>query len=87
MSGFAVIAISPNIFTADAKRLGTLSTHAENVRDVIINGVGLRACLAANGLCTEIGMLITDNGKLITDDGFCMMKFRELFNLFYTIYK
>lgn len=59
--GFAVIVIFPNIFTADAKRLGIHSAHTGNVRAANTNGVGLRVYLVANGLCTQIGMLIMDN--------------------------
>lgn len=55
-AGFAAIAVFPNIFMPLAEHFGTHLTHAENVRAAIINGVGHRACHAANGLCTKIGM-------------------------------
>lgn len=58
--------------------LGTLLTRAENVRVAITNGVGLRVCLAANGLCTKIGMSVTENGKRIMDNEKSFVKLKKV---------
>jgi hypothetical protein len=50
-----------------AERAGTLLTHAGDVRFVLINGAGQLACVAANILCTKIGM--KKNGKWKTENG------------------
>lgn len=54
--GFAPMRTRRNFFTTVAERCGTLLKHAENVRAVITNGVGLRVSDAPPGRGTKIGM-------------------------------
>lgn len=55
-AGSASIAITPNISTADAGRVGIRSTPAAFVRAALTGGFGHRAFAVRNGRDTLIGM-------------------------------
>lgn len=68
--GFVLIATHRNFFIIRAAQCGILLKRAVNVRAVIINGVGLRACGAAVGRGTKTGMKIEKTERFFSAQSF-----------------